>query len=215
MLFVHKRENYDSVEERPARAEVLQRARPAAEQVAPGALVLGPRRQREGLCVDGSRRQRGADEGTRGRANCEFAAASVARTSVWSGPGTRGSPSSPPPTSRASSATPRTRRRPCCTGHDLASTRANLASATPRNKSIARINETHLSFCAVYRVPSPSVHSASDTLGPFFWFAGRALAICARSEPETRSGSQQLRKKDEGQLSPTSNGERAAALPRQ
>ena len=165
-----------SVQERPARAEVLQRARPAAEQVAPGALVLGPRRQREGELRIDCRQRREHEE--------EQAAFSDR----------------------------------CCTGarprhRDL--TRANLASATPRNKSIARINETHLSFCAVYRVPSPSVPSASDTLGPFFWFAGRALAICARSEPETRSGSQQLRKKDEGQLSPTSNGERAAALPRQ
>ena len=55
--------------------------------------------------------------------------------------GTRGSASSPPPTWRTNSATPpRTRRRPCCTGgiatppHHLASTQANLASATPRNK---------------------------------------------------------------------------------
>ena len=70
--------------------------------------------------------------------------------------GIRGSPSSPRLTSRASSATPRTSRRLCCTGgiatppHHLASTRANLASATPRNKFDRLLSE----FARVPRPPA-------------------------------------------------------------
>ena len=104
--------------------------------------------------------------------------------------GIRGSPSSPPPTSRASSAMQQTRRRRCCTGHDLASTRGNLAFVMPRNKSIARINETTLSV-PLYM---PSV---ADALDLFFLVCGAHSQSVLDPSQQPLSGSHRPRNNNE------------------